>query len=197
MPATRRSTGKAKSSAGQTKLAFSNRVTKTSAIDNAKKNSLKETPSKPASVASPLAAITLSDDEVSEIHPETGDSSLNDIEIGPAPPVNEEDELARSVKDAQIRKFFNEREKGRDSKRVHQESLSVSEKILRDWDISSHYGPCMGISRTKRWKRAHKLGLKPPIEVLAVLIKEQDAANGKIDQSHLDQLVTKVSRASD
>jgi DNA polymerase delta subunit 4 len=29
----------------------------------------------------------------------------------------------------------------------------------------------------KRWKRAHRLDLDPPIEVLAVLLKEQDASD--------------------
>jgi DNA polymerase delta subunit 4 len=35
--------------------------------------------------------------------------------------------------------------------------------------------PCTGIARLKRWKRAQRLDLDPPIEVLAVLLKEQDA----------------------
>jgi len=47
----------------------------------------------------------------------------------------------------------------------------------------------MGIARIKRWKRAQKLGLKPPIEVLAILLKEQEDDNMKAQMSHLDELM--------
>ena len=88
---------------------------------------------------------------------------------------------------------------------VHQQDLSLQEKILRHFDLSSQYGvsprhshfasclhtptrtslhpstnptphlqPCIGITRLARWKRASKLGLHPPIEVLAVLLQEAD-----------------------
>ena len=48
----------------------------------------------------------------------------------------------------------------------------MHEKILRHFDLSSEYGPCIGISRLGRWKRAQSISLNPPIEVLAVLLKE-------------------------
>ncbi len=41
----------------------------------------------------------------------------------------------------------------------------------------------------KRWQRAQKLGLKPPMEVLAVLLKEQEAENIKAQRSHVDELM--------
>jgi DNA polymerase delta subunit 4 len=34
------------------------------------------------------------------------------------------------------------------------------------------------------------LGLKPPIEVLAVLLKEQEANNVNAQRSHIDELMT-------
>lgn len=37
--------------------------------------------------------------------------------------------------------------------------------ILRVFDMTAKYGPCVGISRLDRWKRAQKLGLEPPDEV--------------------------------
>ncbi|KAI4214884.1 MAG: hypothetical protein LQ351_002597 [Letrouitia transgressa] len=61
---------------------------------------------------------------------------------------------------------------------VHQQALSMHEKILRHFDLSSQYGPCVGIPRVKRWKRAEALGLRPPIEVLAVLVKEREKEEG-------------------
>lgn len=61
---------------------------------------------------------------------------------------------------------------------MHQNSLALEEKILRHFDLSSQYGPCIGVTRVNRWKRANKLGLKPPIEVLAVALQMEDE-NGK------------------
>jgi DNA polymerase delta subunit 4 len=62
---------------------------------------------------------------------------------------------------------------------VHQSSLPLHEKILRHFDLSSQYGPCIGIQRLQRWKRANMLGLEPPVEVLAVLLREEDGNNKK------------------
>ena len=42
----------------------------------------------------------------------------------------------------------------------------------------------------KRWNRAHKLGLAPPIEILAVLLKEEEKGNGKIERAHVDELMS-------
>lgn len=42
----------------------------------------------------------------------------------------------------------------------------------------------------KRWKRADALGLKPPIEVLAVLLKEQARHSKDADRAYLDDLLS-------
>jgi DNA polymerase delta subunit 4 len=42
----------------------------------------------------------------------------------------------------------------------------------------------------KRWSRAHKLGLKPPIEVLAVLLKEEKKGNPKVERAYIDELMS-------
>lgn len=51
--------------------------------------------------------------------------------------------------------------------------------------------PCTGIARLKRWKRAHRLELDPPIEVLAVLQREQEGAKDMlaVQRSHVDELL--------
>jgi len=41
----------------------------------------------------------------------------------------------------------------------------------------------------KRWVRANKLGLAPPIEVLAVLLKEEKKGNTGIERAHVDVLM--------
>ena len=42
----------------------------------------------------------------------------------------------------------------------------------------------------KRWKRAEKLGLGPPVEVLGVLVKEERSGNGKAERAFMEGLLT-------
>lgn len=42
----------------------------------------------------------------------------------------------------------------------------------------------------KRWKRADRLNLKPPVEVLAVLMKEEKNKNTKAERAFMDGLLT-------
>ncbi|KAK2810985.1 hypothetical protein FQN50_002578 [Emmonsiellopsis sp. PD_5] len=97
--------------------------------------------------------------------------------------------LAEGVSEGEIEGYWEREEAGRIAPRVHQEHLTRNEKILRHFDLSNQYGPCIGIARVKRWKRAHGLGLNPPIEVLAVLLKEetQGVANEK---AYMDELLS-------
>lgn len=57
----------------------------------------------------------------------------------------EEEERADRVTDAQIKKYWRECEKERRAPRVHQEGLGVEEKILRLFDMSSHYGVSLSL----------------------------------------------------
>lgn len=125
--------------------------------------------------------------------------------------VDDEQERARKITETQIKKFWREKENARLVPRVHQQDLSVHEKVLREWDVSGEYGvsclqirpwmiilltnypqPCIGIARLKRWKRANVLGLKPPIEVLAVLLKEMDESDdgAKVQRAYVDSLMS-------
>lgn len=97
---------------------------------------------------------------------------------------------------------------------VHQADLSIEERILRHFDLCSEYGvscqsvhpvagkgrrkqadrisscqPCIGIARIKRWRRAHALGLNPPIEVLAALLKEETRAKTS-EKAYIDELLS-------
>lgn len=60
---------------------------------------------------------------------------------------------------------------------------------LADNFIFDHNQPCIGISRMKRWHRAERLKLNPPIEVLAVLLKEEKQGNTDIEKSAIDRLM--------
>lgn len=49
--------------------------------------------------------------------------------------------------------------------------------------------PCIGIARMKRWNRADRLGLNPPIEVLAVLLKEESKGTKNMETAHIDDIL--------
>lgn len=44
----------------------------------------------------------------------------------------------------------------------------------------------------KRWQRAERLGLNPPIEVLAVLLKEEKKGHAS-ERAHLDELMNSTA----
>lgn len=100
-----------------------------------------------------------------------------------------EEKRASGVNQKEVIKYWQAKEKERLAPRVHQDEVSTEEKILRLFDMSSQYGPCIGISRRKRWMRAHKLGLQPPIEVLAVVIKEDGKGTKNVERAHLEELL--------
>lgn len=45
--------------------------------------------------------------------------------------------------------------------------------ILRTFDMTSKYGPSVGITRLQRWERAKKWGLSPPDEIRDILTTQQ------------------------
>jgi DNA polymerase delta subunit 4 len=53
---------------------------------------------------------------------------------------NPDDEAARRITDAAIKKYWTAKEKQRTAPRVHQDDLGLNEKVLREFDMSSHYG---------------------------------------------------------
>ncbi|CAA9964851.1 hypothetical protein CFE70_008109 [Pyrenophora teres f. teres 0-1] len=131
--------------------------------------------------------------QVSETEPTTMEVAIieqteQEVKAQQAESTPEEDG-ARRISDAAIKKYWAAKEKQRLAPRVHQGDLSLHDKMLREFDMSAHYGPCTGIARLKRWKRAQRLNLDPPIEVLAVLLREQDAA----DDKDLDRLASQRS----
>lgn len=102
----------------------------------------------------------------------------------------EASEEAQKLSDARIKKYWKAIEDERmtpqskqsrkirlfvllTSSTVHQEGVHLHEKILRHFDLSAEFGPCIGHQRSSRWKRAHRLGQQPPMEVLAVILKEE------------------------
>ncbi|CCX07403.1 DNA polymerase delta, subunit 4-domain-containing protein [Pyronema domesticum] len=94
----------------------------------------------------------------------------------------EEDKIeAPKISQAKIKAYYTAILSSRLVAPVHQSDLSTTEKILRHFDLSSQYGPCIGISRVARWRRAEVLGLKPPMEVLAVALEKDAETMAEID----------------
>ncbi|KAK3846076.1 MAG: DNA polymerase delta, subunit 4-domain-containing protein [Linnemannia gamsii] len=55
---------------------------------------------------------------------------------------------------------------------IHQSGISEHEKMLRQFDLTSKYGPCLNMTRLERWERALQLGLAPPMDIKDELIKD-------------------------
>ncbi|KAF2734923.1 hypothetical protein EJ04DRAFT_512080 [Polyplosphaeria fusca] len=192
MPPKRRTSGKTAAKGSQSTLAFhgaSNRVTKPGArTDDAKKSLLPSS----TSDASPAKVADVVTTDTSDLT--TADAAIveqtDKEQIAQQVSTTPEEEEAREMTPARIRKYWESKEKERTTPRVHQQALSMHEKILREWDMSAQYGPCTGIARLKRWKRAQRLDLNPPLEVLAVLLREEDGP-GKytVQRSHVDEIL--------
>ncbi|KIN01517.1 hypothetical protein OIDMADRAFT_180319 [Oidiodendron maius Zn] len=189
MPPTRRTrnSGGPITKGGQKALSFNQtKNTKPTAKDLEKEKSV-------SSDISPAAPTTI---DVGHVSSEAAVAQQAAAEVSKPEPTKEEIEAA-GVTDAQIRRYWKAREAERRTPRLHQEGLGVEEKILRLWDMSSQYGPAIGIARMKRWVRANKLGLSPPIEVLAVLLKEEKKNNTKIERAYVDELLSSNAAAGD
>ena len=201
-PATRRTTRGTAPAKQQSKIAFASKITKrTDSVGKDVKSQLASR-SKLSQVEIPKDVskpdvVTLDDGEDEVVVKVGGKGNVEEV--------NEQEIEAKEVDDSAIKKYWRDREAERITPRgnlnrscpqlastnmitVHQEGVTMEEKILRLFDMSSQYGPCIGIPRIARWHRAYRLGLKPPIEVLAVLVKNHD--NGKVlPKAHLEELL--------
>ncbi|KAF5658901.1 dna polymerase delta subunit 4 [Fusarium heterosporum] len=202
MPTTRRSAGNARSrgppAKGQSTLSFSGKVTKP-VPKNAKKSAISASVSKidlTQNANKPAAEeITVNEPEIVEHGLEEVGEEI-DPEAAPEPEKLESELQAEKVTDTQIKKYWKAIENQWSTPRLHQQGVSQSERVLRYFDVSSQYGPCIGMSRMKRWKRADRLGLQPPIEVLAVLLKEESKGNTSIERAHMDEILSSASVAA-
>lgn len=55
---------------------------------------------------------------------------------------------------------------------VSQDKLDLD--MLKQFDLTWEYGPCIGITRLQRWERAKLLGLDPPIKVKEAVLKHKE-----------------------
>ncbi|KAL8335371.1 hypothetical protein RB598_009527 [Gaeumannomyces tritici] len=194
MSQTRKSAAAATGLGRQSKLSFAHRVTKPSAARAVGKDLAAATPNPVAAVPektalAPAEVVDVTADDIPEQEDEDDEEQHYTVvtAAAPAPVVKSAAELeAEQVSDAQVRRYWRSLESRRLAPRVHQGDLDVDEKVLRYFDVSSQYGPCIGISRIRRWNRAERLGLRPPIEVLAILLKEE---KGAVSGAHMDEIM--------
>lgn len=195
MPATRKFTrgaaARAAASKQQSTLSFNHKVTKGGTVKSGKTSQL---PTHSATKVEPEPQIqTPTSEDVEEFEAQQPEEALV---AQPEAEKSAAELQAGKVTDAQIKRYWMGVEAARISKRVHQEDLSQAEKVLRYFDVSSQYGPCIGIPRAKRWYRAEKLGLNPPIEVLAVLLKGQGQGDKEIERAAMDRLMESTAIGS-
>ncbi|KAF8628721.1 hypothetical protein AX17_005943 [Amanita inopinata Kibby_2008] len=84
--------------------------------------------------------------------------------------VEEVERLSLNPNDRRWRKIHEEtKERMGYAMPVHAQDQNKIHEILRVFDLSYEYGPCIGVSRLERWERAQALGLDPPIEIREIL----------------------------
>lgn len=139
----------------QSTLSFNHRVTKAvpksakeAAIEAPASKKVDTTPAKP----SPLSKSAKPEEEekeeiVSKVEVEVEEPEKEEQEeAAPVPEKSEAEVDAEKITDAQINKYWRGVEAERIAKRVHQEDLDTSEKVLRYFDVSSQYGVCQPAS---------------------------------------------------
>jgi DNA polymerase delta subunit 4 len=141
MPPKRRASGPATKSSQQSTLAFhgaSNKVTKAGTrVQDVKKSLLSDTVTK-KDLEPEVVEI---DDEPTNAEAAIVEQTVKEVAAQQVESSPEED-AARRIPDAQIRKYWAAKEKLRMAPRVHQGDLDLHEKILREYDMSAQYGVC-------------------------------------------------------
>lgn len=146
MPPKRQSSGLANKSQ-QSTLAFhgaSNKVIKA----GARTQSIKKNLAIDASTKAPTKPDIVDIAEKPGVSGEIDEQSKEEAEVRQAETVPEDDE-ARQISEAAIRKYWETKEKQRMAPRVHQQDVSLHEKILREFDMSSHFGVSLPRARCR------------------------------------------------
>lgn len=90
------------------------------------------------------------------------------------PTTPERETLDVEDKAGRYRKYYNEvREKMGYVNPIHAGGQNKIHLMLRYFDLSYEYGPCVGMTRLERWERAETLGLRPPPEVRQILLTKE------------------------
>jgi DNA polymerase delta subunit 4 len=138
MPPKRRASGPATKSQQQSTLAFhgaSNKVTKPGVKQDPKQSLLSAAATSKDTKPDVIEII----DEPTTAEAAIIDQTKEEVAVQKVQSTPEEDQ-ARQISDATLKKYWAAKEKLRVAPRVHQQDLSLHEKILREFDMSGHYG---------------------------------------------------------
>ncbi|KAF8838994.1 hypothetical protein BDN67DRAFT_970727 [Paxillus ammoniavirescens] len=95
-------------------------------------------------------------------------------ESTPAPVEAEREHLDVEDKAGRYRGYYNEvRAKMGYTQPIHGEGQNKIHQMLRFFDMSFEFGPCIGMTRLERWERAEAFGLNPPVEVREILLTKE------------------------
>jgi hypothetical protein len=97
----------------------------------------------------------------------------------------EDDRMALDVDKAEYKTLLKEYLKSSISSPVHQEEYNTVDRLLRQFDLASAYGPACGLTRLYRWNRAAKLGLSPPKEIKEILETKEGVTQARYRESYL------------
>ncbi|RLN04759.1 hypothetical protein C2845_PM13G24500 [Panicum miliaceum] len=79
----------------------------------------------------------------------------------------------------------------------HGGEVEEEEEVLRQFDMDTSYGPCIGVTRLRRWERAAAMGLRPPPRVRdLVLRRRQHHGDGSSDPLLYCQIQKKSDSSS-
>lgn len=55
---------------------------------------------------------------------------------------------------------------------LEQSDVETEEKLRREFDLETKFGPVSGLTRMERWERAARMGLEPPAWVKDAIMRE-------------------------
>ncbi|KAK8451633.1 hypothetical protein SEVIR_6G240700v4 [Setaria viridis] len=64
-----------------------------------------------------------------------------------------------------------------------EEEYGAEEEALRQFDMDTSYGPCIGVTRLRRWDRAAAMGLRPPPHVRDLILRRHHHGDGDVGGS--------------
>ncbi|KAK9359075.1 DNA polymerase delta, subunit 4-domain-containing protein [Lipomyces starkeyi] len=105
-----------------------------------------------------------------------------DEQVGPLEPEVEE---PLDYDDPRYRAYFDKTQKVNIAAPIHQQGVSTVVRILKNFDLTAAYGPTVGMTRLQRWRRAEKLGLKPPEVVYKILISKEGKSMDELREGYL------------
>ncbi|RDX51399.1 hypothetical protein OH76DRAFT_1401731 [Lentinus brumalis] len=175
----------------QAKLVFSSKRT---ASGTAAKKATRKQPARASSSPTSSEAIVISESSDDEIDVPIVKKRRLALKAQPVLKKDEDSDSERpeevreketlNVSDKRWRKLYGEaRSKMGDIEPVHAKGQTMVNHILRVFDLSYEYGPCVGVSRLDRWERAQALGLSPPPEVKEILLTKEGSTDTQYTQS--------------